>query len=279
VVGGIAYVAADEGGLRIVDVSDPASPVEIGRQRTLAGATDVYVAGSYAHVAAGGAGLRVIDVSNPSSPREVGANAERFVRRVRVAGTHAFAATEHSGLWIVDWSDPSAPTTAAGFDTWGSTQSAFVAGERVYLADRSGGLVVLASAAASAALSQTEGSEVMSMASAAAQATSTDEAASRPQASPSFPAPPGPASSNARGSDPTPVLYAACAGAMCCDPNAPDPRSSAARRRSALAPTCSAATSTARRPSWVTTIPIAIIHNVIMPGRLPALGFAGASSR
>jgi hypothetical protein len=73
VQGRYAYVGVGPR-LVVVDVGDPARPVEVGRTGVLPGVVrDVAVSGSYAYVADGDAGLRVIDVSNPSSPREVGA--------------------------------------------------------------------------------------------------------------------------------------------------------------------------------------------------------------
>ncbi len=55
-------------GLRVIDVSDPAAPVEIGAVDTPGSAEAVEVVGEIAYVAAYSAGLRVIDVSNPTAP-------------------------------------------------------------------------------------------------------------------------------------------------------------------------------------------------------------------
>ena len=60
------YVADHFAGLRIIDVSTPSSPVEVGFSSGTGEANDVDVVGIYAFVAA--AGLQVIDVSNPFSP-------------------------------------------------------------------------------------------------------------------------------------------------------------------------------------------------------------------
>ncbi len=60
-----------DGGLRVVDVSNPAQPREVGFYDTPGWAEGVAVSGAYAYVADGD-GLRVVDVSNPAQPREVG---------------------------------------------------------------------------------------------------------------------------------------------------------------------------------------------------------------
>jgi hypothetical protein len=59
-VGPLAYVAANDSGLRVIDVSNPALPVEIGAF-DVDFAVGVSVVGTRAYVAYGDAGLRVID--------------------------------------------------------------------------------------------------------------------------------------------------------------------------------------------------------------------------
>ena len=68
VVGKYAYIAAGVDGLRIVDVSDPQAPVEVGGCDTPGSAKDVSVCGSHAYVADGDGGLQVVDVSDPVHP-------------------------------------------------------------------------------------------------------------------------------------------------------------------------------------------------------------------
>jgi hypothetical protein len=59
-------------GLRIINISNPSSPTEVGSCDTPEEAWDVAVSGSYAYVADGLSGLRIINISNPSNPTEVG---------------------------------------------------------------------------------------------------------------------------------------------------------------------------------------------------------------
>ncbi len=49
--GTYAYVADDTAGLRVVDVSNPAAPFEVGFYDTPGSAQGVAVAGAYAYVA------------------------------------------------------------------------------------------------------------------------------------------------------------------------------------------------------------------------------------
>jgi hypothetical protein len=67
VAGDYAYLANGSGGLRVIDVSDPSAPVEVGFLETTGVFWGIAVSGSYAYVASWYSGLRVIDVSTPSN--------------------------------------------------------------------------------------------------------------------------------------------------------------------------------------------------------------------
>ena len=68
VVGELAYVAAGDLGLQVVDVSDPLSPVVLGVLETPGEAKDVVVREDRAYLAVGDAGLVVADITDPASP-------------------------------------------------------------------------------------------------------------------------------------------------------------------------------------------------------------------
>ena len=58
--GNYAYVAAYGAGLRIINVSDPAHPTEVGSYDTPGSAQDVAVSGNYAYVAGRDGGLVIL---------------------------------------------------------------------------------------------------------------------------------------------------------------------------------------------------------------------------
>ena len=144
VIGTLAYVA-DSPGLRILDVSDPASPVEVGFC-DLGGVRDVKVVGSLAYMAAYNSGLRIVDVSDPTSPVEIGAcdSTDRAVG-IDVVGDLAYVAHNWQGIQIFDVSDPAEPVLIGKFDTEGAAQceDVQVVGDLAYLADRTNGLRIL----------------------------------------------------------------------------------------------------------------------------------------
>lgn len=95
VVGTKAYVGDHTGAdLRIIDVSNPAAPVQVGSVGSGgAGRRHVYVSGSYAFQTIDNSGFRIYDISNSSAPvlkgadTSVGAN---NVRSVYVSGKYAY---------------------------------------------------------------------------------------------------------------------------------------------------------------------------------------------
>ncbi len=121
---GYAYVGRlGVSGLRVIDVSDPTAPVEVGFVDTPGFAYAVAVAGGYAYVADDGRGLRVIDVSSTRRRRSRSASSTRpgYAYGVAVAGGYAYVADDDSGLRVIDVSDPTAPVEVGFVDTPGES--------------------------------------------------------------------------------------------------------------------------------------------------------------
>jgi hypothetical protein len=109
----MAYLADREGGLRIVDVSNPMTPTLAGVLATPDYALGVAVAGQFAYVASRGAGLEIVDVSNPISPTLVATvHTADWVKDVVVVGSQAFVLTSGS-LYVVDVADPANPSVSS----------------------------------------------------------------------------------------------------------------------------------------------------------------------
>ena len=142
VSGNYAYVAATEkGGLRILDVSNPSNPVEVGFYDTW-DVRGVYVSGDYAYVAAGN--FIILDVSNPSNPVKVWSyDTEGVASGVYVSGDHAYVAAEKGGLRVIDVSNPSNPVEVGFCDTEGEAREVYVSSGYAYVADDFNGLRVI----------------------------------------------------------------------------------------------------------------------------------------
>jgi hypothetical protein len=151
------------GGLRVVDVSKPTGPAQVGLYDVPGWAEDVVVAGSYAYLV-GNSGypnydgwLRVLDVSTPADPTEVGFyDTPGTAQGVAVAAgdpaghTTAYVADgPDGGLRVVDVSIPASPTEVGFYDTPGEARGvAVAAGEPeghtyAYVADYEEGLRVV----------------------------------------------------------------------------------------------------------------------------------------
>jgi hypothetical protein len=107
------YVA-DPQGLLIYDITDPASPHELGKSFTFGTALDVAVSGSLAYVATY-FGLEIVDVSNAAAPvrlSRIGFGANN--RGIAISGNYAYLAG--SSLVSVDVHVPTAPTVTAEFE-------------------------------------------------------------------------------------------------------------------------------------------------------------------
>ena len=112
-MGSLAYVAENFAGLRVIDVSNPALPVEIGQVGSFSGgwARDVQVVGDFAYLAWGSSGFRIYDVSDPTSPTLLSSLAIGNTKYIDVVGDRAYL-SHGFGVTIVDVSDPSAPVAS-----------------------------------------------------------------------------------------------------------------------------------------------------------------------
>ena len=112
VAAGYVYLAAGTAGLRVIDVSDPVAPVQIGTYGTPGRADNLMIADSYAYIVDGD--LRIVDVSDPAAPAEVGSYDlpdSGITPHVAVQGQHAYLTSD--GLQIFDISSPGALLEAA----------------------------------------------------------------------------------------------------------------------------------------------------------------------
>lgn len=137
--GNYAYVTCGESGLRIINVANPAAPVEVGFIDTPGDAYGIAVSDTFAYVADENGGLRVINVSNPAAPVEVGFTTAWVGHAigVAVAGSYAYISDFLSGLNVINISNPTAPDRTGSFDTLGGGHDVAVAGNYAYMADGS----------------------------------------------------------------------------------------------------------------------------------------------
>jgi hypothetical protein len=147
VVGNIAYLAAGQAGLLIVDVTDPQAPRQIGAYDTPGNAKALAVVEQVVYEADGRQGLRVIDASNPRQPREIGFfNTPDSAEDVDIQGRLAYVADEGGGLVSINIEDPSRPRGQEGSQGYrfrGRAMQVDVRGDYAYVGDNNNQLRVV----------------------------------------------------------------------------------------------------------------------------------------
>lgn len=120
---GLAYVAAGQPGLVVVDVSNPTNMTSVGTFASDDYPSDVRFKGNYAYLAGRG-GLVVMNVTNPASPVRVWGsnNRNEYVYGIALsaAGDHAYVACV-DGLYIFDIANP---TNVVALGKHGTSQAA-----------------------------------------------------------------------------------------------------------------------------------------------------------
>jgi len=136
--GDYAYVADYTAGLRVVSVSDPTQPTEVGYCDTPGHANGVTVIGDLAYVSDGDSGLRVISVADPAHPFEVGnCGTPGWAMEVAVVGDYAYVGDD-SGLSVISVTDPAHPTEVGRCDDAYGAFGVAVAGDYAYIGNGEG---------------------------------------------------------------------------------------------------------------------------------------------
>ena len=146
VTGGYAYITDWQGGeLRIVDLSAPGGPAQVGFYDVLGyNANDVFVVGTLAYVATG-SGFYILNVSNPGAISQVyryRPSGAYFFSEVVVVGDYAYLIDDEGGykMWVIDVSTPTLPYFEGDFDSLGSVDKLVIDGNLIYIAGETQGL-------------------------------------------------------------------------------------------------------------------------------------------
>src|SRR5262249_44072795 len=138
IAGTRAYVAAGRAGLRIVDIQNPAAPIELGAYITPDIAISVAVAGNRAFLAtqrtlytgyppAGASRLYTLDIGNPAAPVVLDSiEKPGYLENLRIDGLFLFATRTSPGVFgadsnllVFDISGTGAPASAGSLSVGG----------------------------------------------------------------------------------------------------------------------------------------------------------------
>ena len=149
--GNTLFVADYNSGLRILDVTNPGDPVQLGAVDTAAGTARGIAISSdnkTVYLANAQTGLQLVDVSDLYSPSLLGSyNTPGSAQDVVISpdGNTAFVADNNGGLQIVDVSNTSSPSLVSSLTAFTAAYDIDVSqdGKYVYVADQTSGLVVV----------------------------------------------------------------------------------------------------------------------------------------
>lgn len=142
---GLAFLADESVGLRIIDTVDPAAPAELAVWPSPGIAIWVAVHQQTVYLADFAGGLRVLDVSNPSSPSEIGSwssEVHSYVLEVSVTDDIACATVWSGGsgaLSVIDVSNPGAPKELSSYVMVDVSAGLATSGPLAFVAEAYGG--------------------------------------------------------------------------------------------------------------------------------------------
>lgn len=146
---GLAYVADGQGGLQIVDISDPDSAYVVGSYEPDRDVGGVALRDTFAFLALASStsgGLVILNISDPAAPVFVGQDPSIYAYDVSApAGDTMYAYVAASYWFIVEdvYSYPQYPTFARRFSTPGNVRHVFMNGAAAYLACEQMGLQIV----------------------------------------------------------------------------------------------------------------------------------------
>lgn len=143
--GNNAYLAHDWGGMKILDLTNPTLPHQIGGNYSMLYNLAVDVKGDYAYLANAGDGMSILDISNLSDPKSTGGYcpAVGSVEDLEIYGNYAYLAYWSKGLHIVDISNPHYAKLSAIVKTKSVATDVTVSGDYAYVSSKSYGVEII----------------------------------------------------------------------------------------------------------------------------------------
>jgi len=155
---GYAYVCNYDAGLQVVNVTNPASPVNVMEIPSGYRTARIIFDGNYGYVAIGDAGVAIYNMVNPALPvyvttiQTTGRAASLYYGAITIGGTptgHIFVANRNPapGISAINVSNPTAPVTTSFFaavpSATGSAYIPFYSDGKVYVAYGTAGLRII----------------------------------------------------------------------------------------------------------------------------------------
>lgn len=129
------------GGVFVLDVTNPVSPVKIGQIATPGRISGLFMQNNYLYLT-DGTGLRIYNLSNPQSPTELGSCPTSSAGCIFVSGNYAYLGGGIN-LVIVDISNPNVPSLVNEFETQDLINDIYVQDSFAYVTNDDSGFKVI----------------------------------------------------------------------------------------------------------------------------------------
>ena len=135
-----AYLAADDGGILAIDISDPASPQIIGQTMTANDARDITVVEGRAYISTL-CGMEIYRIVDPQGLIQIG-NYEQFgVYSIEIIDNFAYLTTDN--VHIINIDDPGNPICESVITTRGSAVGVTLTAKHAFIAEGYNGVCVI----------------------------------------------------------------------------------------------------------------------------------------
>jgi hypothetical protein len=131
-----AFIAQDEGGLIIFDVSNSKTPVEVSRltQQLKGNVHKIAIKDSFVFLAADAFGMSYVNISDPRNPQDIWTNVNpKPAKGLEIMANFLFTATGNEGFQITDITNPYAPELRGKTITQGFAQNVCISPDSNYL--------------------------------------------------------------------------------------------------------------------------------------------------
>ncbi|MCK4357380.1 MAG: hypothetical protein KAW92_01305 [Candidatus Cloacimonetes bacterium] len=127
------------GGITIIDISDPLNPISVSNLPINGLSQDVYVLGNYAYLANGENGLEIIDISDPTNPFTVSnCPTDGFAYSVYAQEHYVYLVDKYKGLIVIFIEDPFSPYILGTLEMLTEPVSIYISGSYAFLTDNEG---------------------------------------------------------------------------------------------------------------------------------------------
>lgn len=141
--GDLAYVAAGDSGIYVVDLKSLAAPSICGHTEMTGFCNSIAVQGDYAYVVPSEYGFATLDISSPCDPTYEAKFAIPGAEHIEVLDTLAFVSTTTSAFWILDISNPENPDSLGSCALPASAAKFCLKGDYAFVADTDSGLQII----------------------------------------------------------------------------------------------------------------------------------------